>query len=36
MTETGHQPVGMIRSPEHITDLEEDGAEPAMINLESR
>ena len=35
VTETGHQPVGMIRSPEHITDLEEDGAEPAMINLET-
>jgi uncharacterized protein YbjT (DUF2867 family) len=35
VTETGHQPVGMIRSPEHITDLEEDGAEPAMIDLET-
>ena len=35
VTETGHQPVGMVRSPEHITDLEQDGAEPAMIDLET-
>ena len=31
---TGHHPVGMIRRPEHIPDLEEDGMEPALIDLE--
>jgi len=31
----GHQPVGMIRKPEHVPDLEEDGVEPAMIDLEN-
>lgn len=31
----GHQPVGMIRKPEQVGDLEEDGIEPAMIDLES-
>lgn len=31
----GHQPVGMIRRPEQIADLEEDGVEPAMIDLEA-
>jgi len=30
----GHQPVGMIRKPEQISDLQEDGTEPAMIDLE--
>ncbi|MET0999828.1 MAG: NAD(P)H-binding protein, partial [Marmoricola sp.] len=30
----GHQPVGMIRKPEHIPDLEDDGVEPALIDLE--
>ncbi len=31
----GHQPVGMIRKPEQVGDLEEDGIEPAMVDLES-
>ncbi len=31
---TGHNPVGMIRRPEHIPDLQEDGIEPALIDLE--
>ena len=31
----GHQPVGMIRKPEQIPDLNEDGIEPAMIDLEN-
>ena len=31
----GHQPVGMIRKPEQIPDLQEDGIEPALIDLES-
>ncbi len=30
----GHQPVGMIRKPEQVPDLEKDGIEPAMIDLE--
>jgi uncharacterized protein YbjT (DUF2867 family) len=32
---TGHHPVGMIRKPEQGPDLEEDGIEPAFIDLES-
>ncbi len=31
---TGHQPVGMIRKPEQVPDLQEDGVEPALIDLE--
>lgn len=31
----GHQPVGMIRRPEYVVDLEQDGIEPAMIDLEA-
>lgn len=31
---TGHQPVGMIRSPDQIPDLQDAGIEPAMIDLE--
>ena len=31
----GHQPVGMIRKPEHVSDLREDGVEPAIIDLEA-
>jgi len=34
LSSAGHQPVGMIRKSEHIADLEEDGVEPAMIDLE--
>ena len=30
----GHEVVGMIRSPEHVRDLEAAGAEGAMIDLE--
>ncbi len=32
---TGHQPVGMIRKPEQVPDLQEDGVEPALIDLEN-
>jgi uncharacterized protein YbjT (DUF2867 family) len=35
VTETRHHPVGMIRKPEQIPDLQEDGIEPAMIDLEN-
>jgi uncharacterized protein YbjT (DUF2867 family) len=31
----GHETVGMIRNPEHVADLVQDGIEPAMIDLES-
>jgi uncharacterized protein YbjT (DUF2867 family) len=31
----GHQPVGMIRKPEQVPDLREDGVEPAIIDLEA-
>jgi uncharacterized protein YbjT (DUF2867 family) len=31
----GHQPVGMIRKPEQVSDLREDGVEPAIIDLEA-
>ena len=31
----GHQPVGMIRDPGQSRDLEDDGVEPALIDLES-
>ncbi len=30
----GHQPVGMIRKAEQVPDLDQDGIEPAMIDLE--
>jgi uncharacterized protein YbjT (DUF2867 family) len=31
----GHQPVGMIRRHEYVVDLQQDGIEPAMIDLEA-
>lgn len=31
----GHQPVGMIRKADQIPDLQEDGVEPAIIDLEN-
>ncbi len=34
MSADGHEVVGMIRSPEHLRDLEAAGAEGAMIDLE--
>jgi uncharacterized protein YbjT (DUF2867 family) len=30
----GHHPVGMVRNPAHMTELEEAGIEPAIIDLE--
>jgi len=35
VSEAGHRPVGMIRKPEQIPDLQEDGVEPAIIDLEA-
>jgi uncharacterized protein YbjT (DUF2867 family) len=34
VSEDGHEVVGLIRSPEHIRDLEDAGAQWAMIDLE--
>jgi uncharacterized protein YbjT (DUF2867 family) len=34
VSEDGHEVVGMIRSPEHIRDLEDAGAQWAMVDLE--
>ena len=34
VSENGHEPVAMIRDPEQVPDVQEDGMEPAMINLE--
>jgi uncharacterized protein YbjT (DUF2867 family) len=31
----GHHPVGIIRKPEHIPDLHDDGVEPALLDLEA-
>jgi uncharacterized protein YbjT (DUF2867 family) len=31
----GHEPVGIIRRPEHAADLREAGAEPVLMDLES-
>jgi uncharacterized protein YbjT (DUF2867 family) len=31
----GHTPVGLIRNPEHATDLKDLGAEPVVLDLES-
>jgi uncharacterized protein YbjT (DUF2867 family) len=31
----GHHAVGMVRNPEHISDLQEDGIEPVVIDLEA-
>jgi uncharacterized protein YbjT (DUF2867 family) len=35
VAEAGHHPVGMIRNPEHVSDLQQDGIEPAIIDLEA-
>jgi uncharacterized protein YbjT (DUF2867 family) len=31
----GHEPVGIIRKPEQISDLQDDGVEPAILDLEA-
>lgn len=33
--ERGHQPVGLIRNPDHANDLAASGAEAAVVDLES-
>ena len=35
VAQTGHQAVGMVRNPEHVPDLEADGMEPVVIDLEA-
>jgi uncharacterized protein YbjT (DUF2867 family) len=35
VAQEGHQPVGIIRKPEQIPDLADDGIEPALLDLES-
>ena len=35
VTENGHQAIAMIRDPEQIPDVQQDGMEPAMIDLEA-
>jgi uncharacterized protein YbjT (DUF2867 family) len=35
VSENGHEPVAMIRDPEQVPDVQEDGMEPAMIDLEA-
>ncbi len=35
VAEAGHQPVGMVRNPEHVSDLQQDGIEPVVIDLEA-
>ena len=35
VTEAGHQVVGIVRNPEHVPDLQSDGAEAVVLDLES-
>ncbi len=35
LSDAGHQPVGLIRNPEHVADLEQAGADPVVVDLES-
>lgn len=35
VAEAGHQPVGIIRTPEHIPDLQSDGVEHVLVDLEA-
>ena len=35
VAEAGHQPVGIIRNSEHVPDLQGDGVEPALLDLEA-
>ena len=34
LAERGDQPVGLVRNPDHVTDLEEAGAEAVVLDLE--
>ncbi len=35
VAQAGHEPVGIVRNPEHVPDLEADGVEPVLLDLES-
>ena len=35
VTETGHQAVGIVRNPEHVPELQDDGVEAVVLDLES-
>lgn len=35
VAQAGHDPVGIVRNPEHIPDLQADGVEAALLDLES-
>ena len=35
VAEAGHQPVGIIRRQEYLPDLDSDGIEPALLDLEA-
>ncbi len=34
LAEAGHQPVGLVRNPDHVSDLEAVGAEAVVVDLE--
>ncbi len=34
LRDAGHEPVGIIRNPEHVSDVREAGAEPLVLDLE--
>ena len=34
LADAGHTPLALIRNPQHIADVESDGAEPLVIDLE--
>jgi uncharacterized protein YbjT (DUF2867 family) len=35
VAQAGHEPVGIIRKPEYVPDLQADGVEPALLDLEA-
>ncbi|NOJ61765.1 NAD(P)-binding oxidoreductase [Arthrobacter sp. 260] len=35
LVQQGHEVVGLVRNPEHTTDIENDGGTPVVIDLES-
>jgi nucleoside-diphosphate-sugar epimerase len=35
VAQAGHQPVGIIRKPEYVPDLQEDGVDAALLDLEA-
>lgn len=34
LSRDGHQPVGLVRNPDHVGDLRDDGAEAVVLDLE--